>query len=65
MEKRTIVFYDSLSLYGLTLAFPMKSYDRNRELKAGDVIHGLERRYGECICVAIAGRDADRPGYSH
>lgn len=52
MEKRTTVFYDSLSLYGLTLAFPMKSYDRNRELKAGDVIHGLERRYGECICVA-------------
>jgi len=43
----------------------MKSYDRNRGLKAGDVIHGLERWYGECICIAWAGRDADRPGYSH
>lgn len=49
MEKCTPVFYDSLILYGLTLAFPMKSYDQNRGLKALDVIHGLERGYGECM----------------
>lgn len=49
MEKCTPVFYDSLILYGLTLAFSMKSDGRNRGLKAVDVIHGLERGYGECM----------------